>query len=982
MEPDPSTDTSDEREPPRSDGRTGRILDQEERKNVTILFADIVGSTSMVAERDPEIALEILRPSLRVLSEAVERYGGTVTRDTGDGLMAMFGAPLTDEEHALGGCCAALEMHAALVRSGLETQLRVGVHSGEVVVHRLRVGAVQTLNAAGEAVHLAARLQDSAAAGSTWISDATFALARGRVETGVVGPRTFRGFEAPVVVHLLQAVDTSLSRLDVAGRRGLSPFIDRSDELAVVENAHARAAEGHGCAVAIAGDAGVGKSRLIREFVAGRGGVGILEARCTRWRDDSGFHAIRALTGRLFGLDATDNAAAIHQRLEMAFGGPGAPPAEAFSAIAALHGGLPAGRSEVSSAGQPYRAGVEPLTGWASLSPNARRRQIIEACLMALLRAAMDKPLLVVIDDLHWADPDTEEVVERLLDQLDSHRLLLLLGWRSDYRPAWVEHPTVIHIALPPLSATNARDLARSVLRDRSADDAAVADLVERSGGNPFFIEEAAAMPDPVAVPPTVRSMLGARLDRLKPTEKQFIEVLATVGEPASADVLADLLNNDRGPELIAAELERAGLVRIDGIGESARFVCRHSLLQEVAYQGLTRVRRRALHAQIAAVMERLAGDRAGEEAAVLARHARLGEDWGAALRHARAAGARAASHSSNREAVRFYEAALEALNHHPEETATVSLAVDLRFDLREPLFRLGHILSLRARLDEAATLAERLGDTGRLGQLHIFQSHHAWLAGDYVAALTAADSATALADVQNDAALQLRAVFQRALAQLGSGDLEAAAVGMAEVAERAEEPELGGRFGLDAPLAVVALGYRTRALADLGQFAAAQSSAEACSARAAEVAQSFEWVFAPVAEGYLLLARGAAAEAVGRLTKAVAFCEQAEAELMWPVAQSFLGAAEVATGSVARGTERLEAAVSKAAAMGFLFQQPLRLALLAEALEAAGRHQEASGRAREALDLALSQRERASFERARRIAARTEGQYPRRSDG
>src|SRR5579863_1460053 len=165
----------------------GRIIDQDERKNATILFADIVGSTSLVARRDPEVALDILRPALGLLTGAVERYGGTVNRVTGDGIMAMFGAPFTDEEHALGACCAALEMHAALARSGFNIKLRIGAHSGEIVVHALRYGATQTVDAAGEAVHLAARLEQAAPSGGTWISDTTFALACGRVETRIVG---------------------------------------------------------------------------------------------------------------------------------------------------------------------------------------------------------------------------------------------------------------------------------------------------------------------------------------------------------------------------------------------------------------------------------------------------------------------------------------------------------------------------------------------------------------------------------------------------------------------------------------------------------------------------------------------------------------------------------------------------------------------------------------------------------------------------
>jgi hypothetical protein len=522
--------------------------------------------------------------------------------------------------------------------------------------------------------------------------------------------------------------------------------------------------------------------------------------------------------------------------------------------------------------------------------------------------------------------------------------------------------------------AAEARKLARSALGQRAVSDAVVAELADRTAGNPFFIEEAATIPDPALVPPTVSSVLSARVDALKPEEKQFIEALATVGEPTTARLLSIVLDTDPNkadPALAAVELERAGLVRIDGFGDSAQIACRHSLLQEVVYRGLTRPRRRALHARIAAAMEELAGDRAADEAAVLARHARLGEVWDAALRHARAAGRRAASHSANREAVRFYEEALDALAHLPDETDALSLGVDLRFALRLPLFHLGHMVSLRTRLDEAASLAERLGDVGRLGQLYLFQGHHAWLAGDYPATLAAAERAAALAEAHQDPALALRAVFERALGDFGLGNLAACATGLAQVAERAADPELGGRFGLDARLTVVALGFQARALTDLGQFEAAERAAEGCAKLAAELALPFESIFAALAEGYLLLGRGAATEAITPLAQALALCERAEADLMRPVAQSFLGAAEAASGSISEGLANLEFAVKAAAEMGLLFQQPLRMALLSEALSAADRKHEGAERAAEALDLALSQGDQASLAIARRAAVR-----------
>ncbi len=669
-------------QPPRAGGAT---LQRDERKNATILFADIVGSTAMVATRDPEAALDILRPALGLLSEAVQRYGGTVNRVTGDGLMALFGAPFTDEEHALGACCAALEMHASLARSEFDIPLRVGIHSGEIVVHQLRIGTVHTLDAAGEVVHLAARLQQDAPSGSTWISDATFALVRGRVETRIVGPQPFRGFELPVVVHLLQAADASLSRLDVAGRRGLSPFVNRRAELDVLEAAYARAAAGQGCAVALVGDPGVGKSRLIREFVAARSGARVLEARCTRWRDDSGFHAMRVLTRRLLGLDTTENVGATHARLEMASAAPGAPPAEALAAVAVLQGVMPP-VVEVSPGGRPYRAGEGPAAGWAALGPNARRRRIIEGCLAVLLGAASDKPLLVVIDDVHWSDSGTYEVIERLLDALGGSRLLLLLGWRAGYRFGWSEHTALTHVALPALSPAHARDLARSVLGERAADEGVLAGIADRTGGNPFFIEEAAAMPDPAVVPPTVGSMTWRAARR------------AEAGREAVHRGSGDGGRTDLG----GAACRRAGCRG----GQGRRGGRRAGACGAAAdrWRGRDRAHRVPSFAASGGGVSRAdpdapacsaRADRGGDGAAggrsgapTKRRCSRgmrgLGAPGRLRLRHARAAGARAASHSANREAVRFYEEALEALSFCRRAVAHWKSAVDLRFALRD----------------------------------------------------------------------------------------------------------------------------------------------------------------------------------------------------------------------------------------------------------------------------------------------------------
>lgn len=907
-------------------GMAERAFPQDQRKVASVLFADIVGSTGLVADRDPEQALDLLRPALDLLGDAARRYGGMVNRITGDGLMALFGAPLTDEEHALGACCAALEMQSALLRAGLGLELRIGIHTGDVIVHGLRVGGIEALDAAGAAVHLAARLQQGAPPGDVWISDMTFGLAHGRLVARAVGPVPLRGFETPVAIHALTAADPSLTRLDIAGRRGLSPFVNRLREMALLRGALDQALAGRGQAVALVGDAGIGKSRLIRDFAATIGAdARVIEARGLRWRDDSGFLPLRSLLRRLFGIAATE--ADIPARLVAA-----GVAAAAQAPIAAL-------------------LGAEPGPDWARLEATQRRRRMIEACADALLHAAGRAPLVAVLDDLHWTDPETEAVIARLLDRMAGCRLLLVLGWRPDFAPGWQGAPALTVIPLVPLSETESRDLARSLLAPHYVETTAAEEIAARADGNPFFIEEAAAMPDLATLPPTVRSLLGARLDRLPAAEKHLMEVVAAVGEPTTEAVLAAVMEVGQ-PDLgaMVPHLEKGGFLRIDGVGDAVRVACRHSLFQEAAYSGLTGKRRRAMHAAIAVALERIAGDRVAEEAEVLARHARRGELWEASLRHARVAADRAMARFANREAARFYDDALVALSHLPQDAANLALGLDLRFAQREALFRLGRIEALRTRLDEAEVLAQRLGDRARLGQLRVFQSHHAFLGGDHAAAVAAAERAAEQAAQDGDAALALRAVFQRALGEMGQGRLADCVAGMARVAAEADAAAHGGRYGLDPPLVVVALGYQARALTDLGALAEASEIVAACKARAAVVARPFSWIFPALAEGHLLTARGEARAAVAVLTEALAMCDRAESDLVKVVALMLLGQAEAAAGEVTSAIGRFERSIAMGEAMGFLLHHRQKLEGLAGVLAKVGRGEEARVRMAEAL--------------------------------
>jgi class 3 adenylate cyclase/tetratricopeptide (TPR) repeat protein len=885
------------------------------RKSVAVLFADIAGSTPMIDGQDPEAAHALLRPALDLIAACVRRYGGTVNRVTGDGVMALFGAPSAMEDHVLAACCAAVAMQAELPATAPGVALRVGLHAGEVMVHAVRADGAAGLDAAGDAVHLAARLQQAADPGKTLISGTVARAAGARLATTNLAPMRLRGLASPVAVSELTGVAPELTRLEAAGAATLAPFVGRAEELMILAEAMAEARSGRGSVIGLAGEPGIGKSRLIQEFARqGLLDVAVHEATCLRWRETVGFHPLRPLLRALLLLDAST------------------PPEPARARIAAAQ----ADWSEAARDAEAMAAVLDLPAGeaWRGLDPKVRRRRMLAATVETLARVAAPGPALLVIDDLHWADAETLSVAADLAGRAGTLPMLLLLGWRPDFDDPLVRHEAVRLLPLGPLGASDARELAGRLLGDGGADDAAR--LARRAAGNPLFIEsEAAARREQgtaAPLPDTVRALLGARIDRTGPDEKRLMEVMATHGEPAPIEFLAELAELPlAGTAEAAAALTERRLAVAEGVGTGATLACAHALIQDVTYADMTRARRRLLHARVLHVLERRAGDAFDPVVETLSRHARLAEDFPRLVRFARAAGKRAAARNANSEAVRFYSDALDALGRMPG--ADPALGVDIRFDIRQPLYRMGRIAELRARLEEAAVFAETLGDAKRLGELFVFMSHHAWLAGEHDAALAASERAAALAAREGDAALALRAVFQRGLALYGQERCAEAADCMARVAAECETPGLVGRYGLDRWLAVTALAYQVRTLADLERFDEALPVLDAARAKADATLNPFSMIFVDIAEGWLLYRRGEAEAAIAPLSRALAACKRAEADLMRPVAESFLGAALVAVGRREEGGAHLERAVADAQAMGFLFQQPLRKRLLEQAV-------------------------------------------------
>ncbi|MFL1464151.1 AAA family ATPase [Roseococcus sp. DSY-14] len=837
---------------------------EDENKLATILFADIVDSSAVVEDLPADAALDVLRGALEAMGAAVARHGGTVTRVMGDGVMALFGAPQAREDHALAACLAAREMLEAVGAGFPGLALRVGLHSGEFVVHAVQSGNLSALDATGSAAHLAARIQAAAAPGECWVSEATRALAGEAATTAPLGEVALKGQRAPARLHRLLG-----ARAARRPAREEAPLLGRAAELRRLRAALAEARAGRGRALLVLGEPGLGKTRLLGEAL--RPAAPLLRVVALRLRARHDFAA-----------------------LEGALGEDWAPPPD------------------------------------PAHSPRERRAALVEAAVAALEARLRTPGAALWVDDAQWLDEGSAEALRALLRRAAPLPALLAFAARSGEAPPWLD--ATERLELPPLAEAAARELALWGLGG-SAPGEVVGTLVARCGGNPLCIEQAALAPDPRAIPPDIRVLLAQRLDALPAPAKRLMAVLAAIEEPC-APALLDACAGEPAAPLLEA-LEAGGFLRREG----ALAACRHALFAEVAYGALTARRRVALHARICAA----AG---GAHPAFLARHARLGCLWPEALVHARAAAEGALARFAHRDAAAFLEEAIEAARH-----ADPAAELPLLLLLREPLFRLGRMEPLRAALRRAEALA---GDSAQLAQLRIFRSHQAWLGGAYAEALAAVEDVAAQAAQEGDAALALRARFQRGLWALGVGRFGECAALMAEVAAGAEAH--GGRFGLDAPLVVVARGYQARCLVELGEVAAARAAADAATAKAREVERPFSWIFAAYAECVVLRGEGRPAEAAARAAEGLEQCVRAETELMRVVGLLLLGLAEFEAGRWAAAERHLGESIALGEAMRFLVHQPLKLARRAEALRRLGRAGEAADCAARALALARQQ--------------------------
>jgi class 3 adenylate cyclase/tetratricopeptide (TPR) repeat protein len=834
--------------------RTGRRALEGERKQVTALFCDVVNFTTLAEQLGPEATHDLLGRFFDLALGEVHRYEGTVNKFLGDGFLALFGVPLTHEDHARRAVLAALGIQRAVVEHAgdllrstkLDTtgdpdaadsqtgaapdmdhdplEVRIGLNTGWVVVGTIGDNLEMDYTAIGDTVNVAARLQALAEPGAILASEATTRLVSGYVRSEALGPMDLKGRAEPVMVHCVVGVGPRRSPLDGIAERGLSPFVGRARELAMLHELLEQAEAGHGQAVGLVGEPGMGKSRLLLEFrrsLAGRR-VTYLEGRCLSYGSATPYLPLLDIVRANCGILDMDDAETITAKVMAAVREVDLEPKESASYLLHLLG---------------VREATEQL---ALLSPEAIKARTFEFLRQMSLKGSHKRPILFVIEDLHWLDKTSEEFCASLVEAIAGARILLLYTYRPGYRPPWSERSYVTQIALRRLSSEDSLRVVQATLATEQVPEQLAGVILDKAEGNPFFLEELARAvgahgdrPTEMPVPDTVQGVLMARIDRLPAGPRRVLQTASVLGREFSLRLLNAIWEGEETVDSHLLQLQQQEFIHQKASGNEPVCVFTHALTQDAAYESLLVSHRKILHAAAAGALESMYVDRLDEVYELLGYHFARTDEAAKAVYYLAAFAERAGGDYAHAEAVSALQQALvhaERLPAGERDTAVAKLVVAmanslyflgrfaealdllLRHQARvehagDPglvgpyFFWLGHTYSYLADRDQAVAWGERAraeairaGDDATLRKAnYLLARAHFWLS-EFGRALAYANDAVAPPCAPEDRWWLGQSYWQQALIYAFTGDLKpcvAAVVQLQSISEALADPRL-----------------------------------------------------------------------------------------------------------------------------------------------------------------------------------------------
>jgi class 3 adenylate cyclase/predicted ATPase len=709
------------------DGGASETIEGE-RKIVSVLFADLKGSTTLMEDLDPEAAHAIVAPALRIMAEAVRRYEGYVARTTGDGIFALFGAPTAYEDHPQRALYAALQMQQELRADGQRRtakglralEARVGVHTGEVVAYAVETSGRVEYRLVGHAANLASRLESLAPVGSIVTSEYTRSLCEGYFELRGLGPTMAKGLSAPIEVYEVIGLGRLRTHFQLALQRGLTKFVGREHELAQMRRALDQAMSGYGQLVAVMAEAGTGKSRLFHEFRATIPTTcKVLEAYSVSHGTASPWLPVLELLRGHFGIADADDAASRRAKIR--------------KTLTALD---PALENTL-----PYIFGllgiVEGPDPVGQMDPQIKRQRTLDAIKRIILRESRKQPVVVIFEDLHWIDAQTQALLDVLADGVARAGVLLLVNYRPEYRHEWTNKSYYAQLRLDPLGGAEGAAMLAALLGDGVELNPLKQLITERTGGNPFFIEEivqalfdegaltrngavkVARSLSQLRLPPTVQGMLAARIDRLEPEQKELLQTLAVIGRESSLSLLRQVASHaDTQLERILADLQGGEFIYEQPAANDAEYVFKHALTQEVAYDSLLIQRRKQIHERAGNAIESIFAEHLDDHLTQLAHHYSHSDNADKEIEYLGRVGQRALESSAHADAIGNFTRAIERLMTFPDCVERMRRELPLQTGLAQAFIPLKGWVApeIERVLARTKEICECLGEPSQLG--------------------------------------------------------------------------------------------------------------------------------------------------------------------------------------------------------------------------------------------------------------------------
>jgi len=944
-----------------------------ERKQVTVLFADLPGFMAVSEKLDPQEVHGIMDRTFEVITTAVHRYEGMINQFLGDGVMALFGAPVANEDHAQRALSAALAIQSGLQaltdemqqRHGVEFRIRIGINTGLVVVGAIGRDLRMDYTAVGDTTNLAARLMGISKPGQIVVSKRVQQMGAGFFVFEDLGDFQLKGKTEPVRGYAVTREISGQTRLEVSRERGLTPLVGRQRELASLTEVHRRAAAGEGGIVLLVGEPGVGKSRLMYEFLRQLDGTGALELEttCVSYGGTMAYRPIMELLRRYLNLSEGITGDELRHRVANVLQRLGVEGDEPPVLLAHFLG---------------VSAPPEFLNRLSGPQLKQRTHDVLREL---LLRASESAPLILIVENMHWIDSASEEFLKHLAAGLPGHRVMLVLTTRPGYAAPWLAPPRAETVTLEGLGEGDVRGMVRTLLAAEEIAEQLFKILTEKSEGNPLYVEEILrqlqetggiaveggearlSSPD-VTVPATIHDIIAARIDRLADVLKLALQGAAVVGRRFGISLLSRIL--EIAPDEVDGRLQE--LHGLDFIFPSAQdpevmYSFKHALTQDVVYAGVLERKRRTHHVAAGTGLEDLYAGRIEEVVELIAYHFGRGQLWDKATTYFRRSAVKAQAKSAHREAVVSLEEALAALHHLPETPQTREQEIDVRLELRGALYPLGEFEKMRTYLREAETMASTISDSRRLGLASIHTAEYFRQTGQFAEARTLAEKALDLGDKQQDLPLKLYASHYLGLACNALGDYRRASEVLRTIVQ-SQSPPAGWQTGWTvsgswAGFQAITLAWHARCLAELGEFEEGIDAGRRAVAHAEGIGIPYSLAAACLGLGYSFLVRGDLDAAIPVLERACSVSREANLPLYRPQANRFLGAAYLLGGRIEEGLELVRAAAKEVESKRLLMQQAAVLALLGEACLYAERVDEASSTAQRALAIARERGQR-----------------------